>query len=281
MTRTLSLLALLTLGACLEPAELTDDTDVDTDIDTDVDTDTDTDTDPPLDLNHGGTLYEAPMLVNWAWTEASDAGICVTVIVENIGPDALGYKMTLTTDVALGDFTIFGAAGRARSQPTRLEIDNPHAALESGETDEIIVCNDEPFEFVSLLDQEFFYPEDPPDRIAGSIMDANAQFLLGYEQNGRANNGDCLDLTVTNISIHSFTRFNLEVTFPEPAEIKLYSGMPANSTANSSKVRLWPASGDDVLPLHPFQEMTGQLCIDKAQHPGSMRANDVEIVVWD
>ena len=273
MTRYLTLLSVFALAGCLEPTTLTDDTDLEEDSDTDI---------VEEDLNRGGSLYVEPVVVNWQWTTVTDDSVCVSIEIENLGPDIEGYQLTLATDEYVETLTRFGGAGvTADREPSTLMIDNPNMPIIQGEADEVIVCGSPRFEITKVLEVELTYPEeppDPPDRIAGSIIDPLEILLLGYEQNGRANNGDCMDLIVKNVSEHSFERFYLDVTFPDPVEIKLFSGLAANSTDNSSKVRLWPGPGD--MPLHPYDEITGQLCIDKAQHPGSMRANDVEIVIW-
>jgi len=258
-------LLILALSGCLEPEPSVDtqDTDVDTDVEVEIEL-------------LQGQLTSGDVVLHWRWRDAWETGACVEFELENLGPALEAWRMTIGVDQPID------TESRPRSyhalvvfRGNRIDVASPYGTqLEPGDKYLFEYCADPQTVPEQIVDIELIeeIPEDPEDPYYyGSLIDIDGVLAIEYQQGGEINGGECLFLTVLNLSGRTLAGWEADLNFRNEFELTASAGeiFPRHNTPTT--LRLVP-EGVGAANLQPFDVATGEVCMNPVQEPTNLLA---------
>jgi hypothetical protein len=250
------------LAGCLEPDPV-------------IDTGTEDTSPPEIELLQG-QISSGDVALHWRWREAWETGACVEFGLENLGPPVEAWSMTIGTDESIDPSSrprFYNAQMVFRGN--RIDVTSPFGAkVDAGDTYTFEYCAEPqtiPLELVDLKMVEKIPEEEETPPLYGTLVDQDDVLGIEYKQTGTIAGGDCLFLTVVNLSTDTLLAWWVDLEFRSTYDVTWSSGQLFPTKSTGSTLRIEP-KGPDAGRLEPYAVNTGEVCIKPLLEPTVMRS---------
>ena len=208
-----------------------------------------------------GQLTEGELQLSWLWRDPWDQGVCVDCSLQNMGPGIPGWNLTIALDKPV-DEIVYSRGARVQATNNRLVVSNFFGTdLGAGELLAFEFCVEPKVRLEEILEvligDEASGDTDPV--LYGTLVDQDGTLGLQYRQDGRSNGGDCLDLTVKNLTGGTINGWSADLEMSEAFDLVDSSGLWPHQI-DDTVVTLYPDPGN--VYLYAFAEAQGQICVD-------------------
>jgi len=206
-----------------------------------------------------GQLTESQFQLTWQWRDPWPQGVCLDCSLQNMGPEVPGWTLDISLDENL-ETIVYSRGASIQGSGNRLTVSNFWGTnLGAGEATDFEFCAEPRLQLEEILEVVIADEETETDpMLYGTLIDQDGTLGLQYQQTGSSNGGECLTLTVKNLTGSAIDGWLLEVEMDDEFTLVDSSVLWPLQTS-PTKVEIYPDPGH--VWLSGLQETTGEICV--------------------